>query len=153
MTLESVRSRVDFPILLPEVPGRAEPDGVYLEVLRGAELVTAVWRAGPDLPPLRPGSDVGLLITQFRATLDDDLLEKVIREGTTVEVVQVGEHRGYWISGADHVVWFRRPDGDVVENPIRLVGDTLALEIDSRIVRIEGSGGRDAALALAATLR
>jgi hypothetical protein len=150
-TLESVRSRVDFPVVVPEVAGRA-PDGVYLEVLRGAELVTTVWRAGPDLPPLRPGSDVGLLITQFRATLDDGLLEKVLRSGTKVEVVTVGEHRGFWISGAQHILWFRRPNGDSVETPIRLVGDTLALEVDGRIIRIEASGGRDAVLELAATL-
>jgi hypothetical protein len=152
MTLERARERADFPILLPAVPGRPAPDAAYLEILRGARLVTLVWRAGPDLPPLRAGSDVGLLITQFRATLDDDLLEKVIRAGTTVEVVRVGEHGGYWIAGADHVVWFRRPDGDVVENPIRLVGDTLALEVEGGIVRIEARGGRDATLALAATL-
>jgi hypothetical protein len=152
-TLESVRARVDFPIVLPEIAGRAEPDGVYLEVLRGAELVTAVWRAGPDLPPLRPDSDVGLLITQFRATLDDGLLEKVLRTGTKVEVVQVNGHRGFWISGAQHILWFRRPNGDSVETPVRLVGDTLAVEVDGRIARIEANGGRDAVMRLAETLR
>lgn len=153
MSLETVRSRVDFPLLLPDVAGRGEPDGVYLEDLRGAQLVTTVWRAGPGLPPLRPGSDVGLLVTQFRATLDEGLLEKVLRTGTKVEVVQVGEHRGFWISGVQHILWFRRPNGQSVETPIRLVGDTLALEVDGRIVRIEANGGRDAVLALAATLR
>ena len=35
--------------------------------------------------------------------------------GTTVEAVQVGEHRGFWIEGAEHVLWFRRADGEVVE--------------------------------------
>ena len=153
LPLAAAREAVDFPIRLPVVPGRGEPDAVYIEFRGNAALVTLVWRAGPDLPPLRPGSDVGLLITQLRATLDDDLLEKVLGQGTTVERVMVGEHPAVWISGRDHVLFLRRPDGDVVDTPVRLVGDTLAVEIDGQIVRIEANGGRATAVALAETLR
>jgi hypothetical protein len=81
-------------------------------------------------------------------------MDKLLREGaTTLERLEVAGHPAFWISGAEHILWFRRPDGEVVETFVRLVGDTLALEVDGTIVRIETSGGREAAIAVAESLR
>ena len=61
----------------------------------GRRSSTLVWRAGQDLPPLTTSSDVGLLVSQFPATLDEGLMEKLLREGeTTLEQLEVDGHPG-----------------------------------------------------------
>ena len=105
VTMAEAAQRAGIPILVPDVAGRDGPDAIYLELLRGSAIVTMVWRTGPDLPPLRAGSDVGLLVTEFAAVIDDGLLQKILGAGTTVEPVRVRATRGIWISGAAHVVW------------------------------------------------
>ena len=151
-TLPAAQARLGVPLLLPAVPGRPGPDAAYVSVVRGSPIVTLIWRAGPDLPPIRAGSDVGLLVTVLRATVDVGLLQKLVHAGTIVERISVGPHRGFWMSGGEHVVWFRRHDGAVIATPLRLAGDTLALEIDGRVVRLEVAGGREVAVALAETI-
>jgi hypothetical protein len=152
VSLETAAQRLGRPLLIPGAVGRP-PDAAYVESVRGAPIVTLVWRAGRDLSPVAPASDVGLLISQFGATLDEALIQKLLHEGDTkLERLDVAGHPAYWISGVEHILWFRRPDGDVVETFVRLVGDTLAVEIDGRIVRIETSGGRDAAIVIAESL-
>lgn len=152
MALAAARARLGVPLLMPAVPGRPGPDGAFVSMVRGSAIVTLTWGTGPDLPPLRAGSDVGLLVTVLRASVGEGLMEKLVRTGTTVERVEVGGHRGFWVSGGEHLVWFRREDGEVVDVPIRLAGDTLALEIDGRVVRLEVAGGREVAIALAETI-
>ncbi len=151
VTLEAASAALGSPVLLPDLPGRAAPDGIYLDRLRDGAVVTLIWRAGPDLPPATPGSDVGLLVTQFEAEIDQGLLTKLISQGTKIERVVVLRHLGLWITGAEHVVWFQRPNGDAIESVIRLVGDTLAVDWDGRIVRLESALGRDRSLELART--
>jgi hypothetical protein len=142
---------LERPLRLPA--GVDQPDAVYLDRVRGTPVVTLVWRASPELSALRAGSDVGLLISQFPATLDAALMDKLLREGETrVEVLGVAGHPAFWITGAEHILWFRRSDGDVVETFVRLVGDTLAVEVDGTIVRIETSGGREAAIEIAESM-
>ena len=140
-------------ILLPDLPGTDEPDAVYLERIDGVPVVTLTWGVRPDLPPATAGSDVGLLITQFEATIDQGLMTKALDQGATVEAVRVGAHRALWISGDAHILFFRRAGQNSIESLIRLVGDTLAVEWDGQIVRLESSLGKVASLDLAATLR
>jgi len=153
VSLEVAAERLGRPLLIPSSVARP-PDAAYVESVRGTPIVTLVWRAGQDLPPLTTSSDVGLLVSQFPAALDEALLEKILRQGeTTVERLEVAGNPAFWISGIEHILWFRRADGDVVETFVRLVGDTLAVEVDGTVVRIETSGGRDGAIKIAGSLR
>ena len=153
VSLEVAAERLGRPLLIPSAVDRP-PDAAYVESVRGTPIVTLVWRAGQDLPPLTTSSDVGLLVSQFPAMLDEALLEKILRQGeTTVERLDVGGNPAFWVSGVEHILWFRRADGDVVETFVRLVGDTLAVEVDGTVVRIETSGGREGAIAMAESLR
>jgi hypothetical protein len=153
VSLAEAADALGAPTLLPDLPGSDEPDALYLERVSGQPVVTLIWGVRPDLPPATAGSDVGLLITQFEAVLDQGFLSKTITSGSTVERVVVGTHLGVWISGTAHVIFFERRNGDAIESVIRLVGDTLAVEWDGRIVRLESALGKVRSLELAKTLR
>ena len=104
------------------IPSVGPPDAAYIDDAKGGQ-VTLVWAARPELPAtLEPG--VGLLLSQFRGTVDDGFFNKAIDGGTTVEPVPVGGRAGYWLSGDPHVFFWEGPDG-FVDDTRRWVGDTL----------------------------
>ena len=106
-SLEVAAGRLGRPLLIPSAVDRP-PDAAYVDSVRGTPIVTLVWRAGPDLPALTTSSDVGLLVSQFPATIDEGLLGKILREGVTeLERLEVDGHPAFWITGAEHILWFR----------------------------------------------
>lgn len=148
LTLDEAGALVDFEILLPPDPAIGPPDAVYLAAGR----VALAW--GPD--PALPGTaaeGLGLLLLELRATVDHDWIEKLIQVGTHVERVTVDGADGYWISGERHFLTFIAPDGSVIEDAIREVGNTILWTRDGITYRLEGELTRDDAIALAATLR
>src|SRR6185295_8291216 len=84
--LADARLRLGFPLLLPSALG--DPDAVYAP------------RAG--LPPAPQSASAGLLLTEFRATLDESLFQKGVPPAARLEEVRVAGGRGFWISGAPH---------------------------------------------------
>jgi hypothetical protein len=108
--------------------------------------VALVWAASDRLPATtEPG--VGLILTQFRGTVGDGWFTKVLGPDTTVELVRVGDQRGYWITGEPHELFYEGPNG-IVDETRRLVGDVL-LWADGPITTGRDVAGRDAAIAIA----
>ena len=71
---------------------------------------------------------------------------------TKVETVTVNGHRGFWISGEPHQFFYEGPNG-FVDEPRRWVGDALLWSDGPITYRLETSLGRDAAIAVAESMR
>ena len=148
IALTDVASAADFPIVLPTAPGVDRPVTAWLLYGR----LTLIWAESPTLPTTRsPG--VGLLLSEFRGSVDDRYFQKLVGQGTTVETVQLGGEAAYWISGAPHEIIFVDPNGEPQFDGRRSVGDTLLWARDGITYRIESALGRDATIALAESLR
>jgi hypothetical protein len=95
-----------------------------------------------------------LLVTQNHGSPDDGLGRKLVGAGlANVEPAVIDGAPGYWITGAPHVFWYLAPDGSVIEESRRLVGDTLVWERDDVLYRIEGAVSRVRALEIAESMR
>jgi hypothetical protein len=148
-SLVEARTQAGFPLLVPSALG--PPDAVYV---LNPNQVSLVYGARPGLPAAPQAANVGALFTVYRATIDQQLLfGKGVPPGARVEEVRVGESRAFFISGAPHVFFVRDARGQVVDDRSRLAGNTLLWEQNGLTVRLESALDRDAAMALASTLR
>jgi hypothetical protein len=137
---------VRFPGSLPQ------PDEVYYDSEPPGGRVTLLYRARDELPRIT-GTDVGLLLTQFRASIERDLIEKAVVGGGIVEPVKVNGNQGYWIGGDPHVVFFLDAYGFPMEETVRLSGHTLVWERGDVIVRLESSLSLEESLEIARSVR
>lgn len=150
-TLAAAEARVGFPVRPPDTPGFRAPDAVYIGTPPPGGRVALVYRARPALPAL-PDSDVGLLLTAFRGGLDAGLFVKAVPPGTQIEPVQVRGAQGYWIAGGLRTFLYKDANGTVVQDTVRVAGNTLLWERDGIVYRMETSLSRDEALGIAATV-
>ena len=67
--------------------------------------------------------------------------------------VDVDGAPGLWMAGAPHVFWYFAPDGTIIQESERRVGDTLAWERDGILYRIEGAVSKERALEIARSMR
>lgn len=152
LTLAEAQARVPFRIRVPHVPDLGPPDAVYLRTGNFAEQVTLLWRARPGLPgAARTG--VGLLLSEFRASVDRDVLDKVLPEGSTLQPVRVKGGEGFWIAGAPHEVLLVDENGNVLPDTVRLAGNVLLWEQGDLTLRIEADITKERALGIAASAR
>jgi hypothetical protein len=151
-TLQDVLGISAFRVLVPERLG--PPDMVYVggAALRGQ--VAFVYAVRDTLPMSGLLGGAGGLITQTRGELDQGLVDKLLNaELATVERVEVSGAPGVWIAGGPHVFWYLAPDGTVIEESRRFVGNTLAWERDGVLYRIESMLDLDGALEIARSMR
>jgi hypothetical protein len=147
MPVATAAQAVDIPVRLPPA-SFGPPSTAWL--LDGR--LSLVWPAGPALPALRePG--IGLILGEFRGSVDAGYFQKILEPGATIETVRVGGSTGYWISGEPHTIVFVNEHGDPVFDSRRIVGDTLLWADGEVTYRLETGLGRDAAIALAESLR
>ena len=146
--LAAVEGLAGFPVRLPADPSLGPPDAIYLS---RRDEVAMVWGPRDGLPPTVEG-DVGLLLMQFRGSIAPEPIGKIISTGTVVEPVQLGDGRGFWISGDPHVYFYMTLEGEHVEEDRRWVGDALIWEEGDLTYRLETSLGRDAAIRIAESL-
>jgi len=66
--------------------------------------------------------------------------------------VTVSGHRGWGISGEPHIFFVLGSDGEMRQETMRLATNTLLLDVNGTIVRVEGTLTRQQALDLAASL-
>jgi hypothetical protein len=137
----------DISLALPVAAGVGSPATAWL--LDGR--LTLVWPSAPALPPTREAG-IGLILAEFRGSINASYFEKIIEPGTTVEPAEVGGITGYWISGTPHTIVFVDPAGQPVFDSRRIVGDTLIWARGGVTYRLESGLDRAAAIALAATL-
>jgi hypothetical protein len=137
---------------VPAAPGFQRPDAVFVNSGRPqGGRVDFVYRARPGLPASQ-FTDVGLLITQFQATLTPDFIKKVVAGGL-VEEVQVAGQPGYWFSGEPHFFSYQDTRGSLLDEQTRLAGNTLVWQAGALTLRLEGQVSRQEALRIAESMR
>jgi len=146
--LEEVRRQASFEILLPTDPPIGPPDVSYLNDQR----VTLVWASRAELPETNT-QGIGLVLGEFRGNVDQGYYEKVLGDQTIVTPVTVNGGRGYWIHGSPHFFYYIDPQGQVVTDESRVVGDVLIWTRGDVTFRLETSLGMAAAIRLAESLR
>jgi hypothetical protein len=137
-----------FPLLLPTDPAIGAPDATWYREGR----LTLVWKSRPGLPDTQAGG-IGLLVTEFRGRVDTALFQKTLGPNTRLTAVTVGGETGYWISGATHDFFYLDPNGEVIVDSRRVVGDTLVWTRSGLTFRLETSLGQDAAIRIAESIR
>ncbi len=134
--LATARRRAGFALRVPE--GR-QAAGIYLDRL-------------PQGGPLVVTFDYErLIVQQFEATTTP-VIEKALGQATSIARLRIDGARAYFIGGA-HGFAYVRPDGDANYEPQRLAGNTLLLERDGILTRIEGDVGQSEAVRIAESLR
>jgi hypothetical protein len=159
-TLPEAQAAVDFPILAPTAAGFAEPQEIYVSGAGAHAMVSFVYAATPDLPAASQ-TGAGALLTQFAGRSERSLIEKGLHgpsasgdPETLLEPVTVRGEPGFWISGAPHAVFFVCSGaGECRQEPYRLAGDVLLWEYEGVTIRLESRLPRDAALAIAESVR
>jgi hypothetical protein len=148
-TLEAAAQRVAFEPLVPTDPG--EPDAVYVhERAPGGEL-SLTYGPRPGLPRSRT-TDLGLLVTEIRGDLTPEFFGKLAGPEAVIQPLRVDGKRAVWIEGAEHFFFYRGPDGEIVEDELRLAQNVLLLERGPLLVRLEGAFDRDRAVEIAESL-
>ena len=126
------------------------PDASYLSAEAYGLRLTMVYEPGERVPE-SPYTGVGILISEFVGGGAERYVEKLADAGTRVERLQVGPYPALWLEGGPHVVFFETERG-VFEDPGRLAGNTLLVERDDVLVRIEGEISRARAIEIAESL-
>ena len=135
-------------VLIPAALG--QPDAAYTSEEPYGLRLTLVYepRAGVAESPY---TGVGVLVSEFVGGGSRRYVEKLADAGTRVERLQVGAYPAIWLEGGPHVVFFEN-DGRVFDDPGRLAGNTLLIERDDVLVRIEGELSRERAVEIAESL-
>jgi hypothetical protein len=153
VTLAEAQARVPFRIELPSDPRLGPPDEVFLTTRGSEPQVFLVWRARPGFPKAT-FTGAGLLLSEFRAWVDERLLEKkVLGLGTTLESVEVNGEPGFWIAGKPHALLFYDANGNVIEDTVRLAGNVLLWQHGDLTLRLEAALPLDSVLDVARGVR
>jgi hypothetical protein len=140
VSLAEARRRAAYPVVVPPRT-LGEPDAVYFDarIPGGQVAFTYV-----------DGDDVRLLVSEFRARLDEAVIHKVAGPGTRVEPLRVRGEPGWWLEGQPHeFAYVDRETGEIRVETLRLAGDTLLWQRGQLTLRLEGSLSREEALSIA----
>jgi len=152
VSLDTARTRLTFPPLLPALAGLGEPDEVYASTDIPGGRLTLLYRPRAALPETGT-TGTGLLVTELRGAVDPGVaLAKQLGPNTRLAEVVVNGGRGYWIEGQPHVVFLRDANGVVRDETLRLAGNTLLWEPGDLTLRLELAGTKEEALRVAAAL-
>ena len=152
VTLEEAQGQVSWKIAVPSALG--QPDAVYLKQPPSGPSqgeVTLVYSARPGFNTSGT-TGVGMLITEVTGEPNSQFFGKIIGNGTTMEQVTVNGHPGYWITGKPHDFFFIDADGNTRDETLRLATNTLLIDDNGIVIRIEGDMTKAQALELAASL-
>jgi hypothetical protein len=152
VTLAEARRSVSFPVRVPTLPGVGSPDQVFVDDEPSGGRVTLLYRPRRQFPRAAT-TDVGLLITQFRAGFDEEFIVKEAGPGTRVEQTSVDGAPGYWVTGEPHTVVHVDETGSFFSDDVRLAGNTLLWERRGITFRLEADIDRQFALRIAVSLR
>ena len=144
-TLKRAIESAGFEVSPPTAIG--PPDEVYLNLDEPSAFVSLVYAADDELPQAET-TRVGLLLTVFRARIDEPVLKKSIGAGV-IEQVNVGGAPGYWIAGEPHVLYYIDENGRFGEDRARLAGNTLAWQSGGLVYRLESALSKERALEIA----
>ncbi len=136
-------------VLVPAALG--PPDSAHLSQSVPGKL-SLVYEPGPDVPRSEH-TGVGILVTQFGGFLDrEEYVSKLAAGDTQVEELAVGGFPAIWLEGGPHFLFYRTADGTIREDSGRLAGNTLLVDRDGILIRIEGAISRERAIEIADSL-
>ena len=124
------------------------PDSIQILRWSGGQQVAMVWGSSPGLPEVFD-TGTGLLLIQFEARVDQELLLKQASEATQITPVRVNGAAGFFLSDAPHTVFFESEDGRIADDEIRLAGNVLVWMSDGVTYRIESALGIEESLEIA----
>lgn len=153
VSLEEAQRRADFTVRLPTDPLLGTPDEVYVQTRGTVTEVSLVYlsRAGV---PTSPQAGVAALVSEIgNARAVSALFGKVIGPEARVAPIVVNGGSGFWIEGQPHDFFYRSADGSVVDEHLRLAGNTLLWERGTVLFRIEAQVDEATALRIAASFR
>jgi hypothetical protein len=137
-TISQAQSTLTWHIKVPEPLG--QPDAVYValppEGPAGGE-VTLVYTASAGIKPSGK-TGVSVLVTEAKGSVNEQFFGKTIGPGTTIDPVEVNGHAGWWIAGEPHVFAFTDSNGNPYFDTLRLATNTLLIDDNGTVVRIEG---------------
>lgn len=143
-TLTAAGRRAGFRVLIPSRLG--SPDEVHLRTPPPEGLVSLVYRA--------PGSRrVRYLLGETRGAGESGFIGKAIGPGSQTRGVRVHGSPGVWVTGRPHEFFYLGPGGRPRTETIRLARNTLLWARGRLILRLEGAGSLDRALAIARSLK
>jgi hypothetical protein len=151
-TLAQAQSQVSWHIVVPA--SLSQPDEVYLQLPPEGPPqgeVTLVYKSRPGLKTSGQ-TGVAVLITEANGKVDAQFFGKMLGDGTTMEQVTVNGHQGYWISGQPHLFIFVDASGQFRYETLRLATNTLLIDDNGTVIRIEGDLTKTQALEIAASL-
>jgi hypothetical protein len=151
-TLAQAQSKVSWHIVVP--PSLGQPDEVYLQLPPEGPPqgeVTLVYKSRPGLKTSGE-TGVAVLITEASGTVDTQMFGKMLGGDTTLEEVTINGHKGYWISGQPHIFFFIDASGQFRMETMRLATNTLIIDDNGTVIRIEGDLTKAQALGIAASL-
>jgi len=151
VTAADASRRIGFAVRIPAVAGFDHPDGIFVAMPPPEGEVTLMYRPSPNLAASGE-TGVGLLITEFRATMEAGFFGKVAEPGTTIEALSVHGQPAYWLSGAPHTFFYRGPSGDIFPDTLRLAANTLVWQSGPVTLRVEGDVTKAQALGIANAL-
>lgn len=147
VTLAEAQRRVQFTIRQPAALGT--PDEVYVD---SGDRVTLLYRERPGIPQ-SAATGVAALVVEMRGTLDASFLGKAVGPDTTVANVTVNGVPGYWLEGAPHFFFYRLENGSVIQDTLRLAGNTLVWVQDGVTLRVEANVPKETAVRIAESMR
>jgi hypothetical protein len=155
VSLAEAGDRLGFQLLLPgsgalgEAGPLGEPDEVYLTTVADTQQAHLVWGTRPGLPRAAH-TGLGLLLTEFRASIDEQVLvKKGIAEETTILPVTIDGEQGFWLEGTPHVLQYVDEQGRPLEDRTRLAGNVLLWEHGDVTLRLESALSLEEALGIA----
>jgi len=150
-TLAEARSTVTFSLSVPGLPELGNPDLVYLAEPPKGGAVTLLYRERNGFAA-DPDTNIGLIVTQFRANIGPDVFEKLINSGVRVTPAEVHGLAAWWVAGGDHFFFYRDDQGRIVASTLRLASDTLIWEERGVTYRVEGAPSVEDAIRVAESL-
>ena len=150
-TLSQAQSRLSFVVGVPDSPDYRTPDAIYIGQPPAGGRVSLVYTARPGLPTIA-GTDIGLLVQEFRGGLSAGLFQKVVPASSRIEPVTINGVSGYWIEGGLRSIAYQDASGAVQFEQTRIAGNTLLWEQDGIVYRLESLLPKDDALRIAASI-
>jgi hypothetical protein len=151
-TVTGAQSRLPFTIQIPGLPETGAPDEVYIQTPPPGGRVSLVYSARADLPAIA-GTNVGLLVQEFRGGIPAGLFQKGVPAGVVVEPVRISGVQGYWIAGGLRAFAYTDANGTFQYEDVRSAGNTLLWERDGVVYRLESSLPKDDAVRIAVSMR
>lgn len=151
-TLQEAQRAVSWHVSVPAALG--QPDLVYILEPPAGPPATEITLVYLSVPGVNPAGETGVavLVTEARGKVDTQFFGKMLGPDATIEPVSVDGHQGYWIAGEPHIFYYRGADGTLQQETLRLASNTLLLDVDGTLVRIEGNLTKDQAIHIAESL-